>query len=256
MQCEQFENLWQLRLDAGEDPRLDEHLVAHSLCCQHCNELLEGTEYLLALEYPTASSDNCVANYPVELKHNRPEVPSSAHSERSSRSVTLASVETYRDSSLRWPTVAAALVVLIALSLWGRVWVGLAEPHNSVASAHRAAEESIAGVNSPRIASTVEPSAVPPWVPSPLQLAIRARETRYLINSTDPYAFNAWRTAIWENPPNSTQFWARGLEPLTSSWELAVQVIRNSIPLDWTVPGNGGYNLWTSPLEFASPNAN
>lgn len=236
MQCDQFEKLWQQRLDAGEDPCLDEQLVAHSLTCAECNELLEGSKYLLAM--PTLLANETLP--PVIAKATEVREP-----------VTLApAAPTYRDHSARWPSVAAALVAIVALTLWGRVWMGLAEPQHTVASAHRAVEDSIAGANSPRVAATATtPADIAPWVPSPLQLAMRARETRYLLNSTNPNALNGWRNAIWEHPPSTTEFWAEGLEPLTTSWEIAVRMIRSTIPLNWTVSEDGAYNLWLSPLQ-------
>jgi len=235
MQCDQFEIEWQQRLDAGEDPRFDEHLVAHSLGCSACNELLEGSKYLLAM--PELLS----------LAAVRPQVD---HPVSAQAPVTLASASTYRTSSARWPSVAAAMVALIAITLWGRVWMGLAEPQHTVASAQRAVEDSIAGVHSTRNAATnSDGSEVSPWVPSPLQLALRARETRYLLNNTDPLVLNGWRTTLWEHSPNSPQFWAEGLEPLTSSWELAVQVIRSTIPLNWGAAGESDFDFWISPLK-------
>jgi hypothetical protein len=239
MQCEQFENIWQQRLDAGEDPRLDEQLVAHSLICSECNELLEGAEYLLAM--------------PVMIE--RPPVI---------EPVQLASPPTYRNHSARWPSVAAALVATIALTLWGRVWIGLADPQHTVASAQRAIEDSIAGANSARAAADANSAdansadanladantvdEVAPWVPSPLQLALRARETRYLLDNTDPLVLAGWRAAIWEHPPHSSEFWAQGLEPLTTSWEIAMQMIRRTLPLNWSNSDNNTY-IWFSPLR-------
>lgn len=235
MQCDQFETEWQQRLDAGEDPRFDEQLVAHSLCCSACNELLEGSKYLLAMP---------------DLLSRATEPPHALPPVAVSNQVTLAPSSMYRTSSARWPSVAAAMVAVIAITLWGRVWMGLAEPQHTVASAQRAVEDSIAGVHSPRnVATSSSGSEVSPWVPSPLQLALRARETRYLLNNTDPLVLNGWRTTLWEHSPNSPQFWAEGLEPLTSSWELAVQVIRSTLPLNWSVSGESDFDFWMSPLE-------
>ena len=230
MQCEQFENIWQQRLDAGEDPRLDEQLVAHSLSCPECNELLEGTEYLLV----------------IPRRIERPEVI-----ERSEaiEPVRLVSPPTYRDHSARWPSVAAALIAIVALTLWGRVWMGLTEPQHTVASAQRAIEDSIAGANSARAAADAgSAEEVAPWVPSPLQLALRARETRYLLDNTDPLVLDGWRAAIWEHPPHSSEFWAQGLEPLTTSWEIAMRMIRRTLPLNWSDSDNNTY-IWFSPLR-------
>ena len=235
MRCEQFEKLWQQRLDAGEDPRLDEQLVAHSLSCSECNELLEGSEYLLSV--PTLFADKALP-------------PVIAQTVEVIEPVTLAPAPTYRDHSARWPNVAAALVVIVALTLWGRVWMGLADPRHTVASAHRAVEDSIAGANSVRAAAAAStPEEVAPWVPSPLQLALRARETRYLLDNTDPLVLNGWQAAIWEHSPNSPQFWVQGLEPLTTSWEIAVQMIRSTIPLNWSNPDDNSYDIWLSPLR-------
>lgn len=235
MRCDQFETEWQQRLDAGEDPRFDERLIAHSLCCSDCNELLEGSKFLLAMpELLSLATEPPQVDQPVAAQ----------------ASITLASAPMYRTSYARWPSVAAAMVALIAITLWGRVWMGLAEPQHTVASAQRAVEDSIAGVHSPRNAAASDNgSEVSPWVPSPLQLALRARETRYLLNNTDPSVLNGWRTTLWEHSPNSPQFWAEGLEPLTSSWELAVQVIRSTIPLNWGVSGESDFDFWISPLE-------
>ena len=47
MQCEQFEATWQRLLDERRSPQNDPHLLAHSLVCQHCAELLESTDALL-----------------------------------------------------------------------------------------------------------------------------------------------------------------------------------------------------------------
>lgn len=47
MQCEQFEATWQRLLDEHRSPHADPHLLAHSLVCPHCANLLESTDSLL-----------------------------------------------------------------------------------------------------------------------------------------------------------------------------------------------------------------
>ena len=239
MQCDQFEVLWQRRLDAGEDPRLDEHLVAHSLFCAECNELLEGSEHLLSI--PTIFAER--------LQTTVETLPSPCpQSIEKIQPASVVSSAMYRDRSARWPSMAAALIAVVAITLWGRVWMGLADKQYSVASAQRAVEDSIAGVNSPRAAAAAATSEIVPWVPSPLQIALRVRESRYLLDNTDPLVLEGWRAAMWEYPPNSSEFWIEGLEPLTSSWELAVQVLRSTLPLNWTF-SEDSYSLWLSPAE-------
>ncbi|MBN8604167.1 MAG: hypothetical protein J0M26_24345 [Planctomycetes bacterium] len=247
MQCNEFEARWQQRLDAGENPHLDEQLVAHSLTCAECNELLEGSEYLLAMPVLFASEALPTAEG-VTAKHVLPPVLEPTVTTASP--VTLPPTSMYRDASARWPNYAAVLVAVVALMMWGRVWMGLSEPQHTVASAHRAVEDSIAGANSPRVAAAATtPADVAPWVPSPLQLALRARETRYLLDNTDPMVLNGWRNVIWHHPPSSTEFWAEGLEPLTTSFELAVKVLRSTLPLNWNLSGKDSYDMWLSPLQ-------
>jgi len=233
MQCSDFENIWQQRLDAGEDPRMDEHLIAHSLGCEDCSLLLEGTDHLLAFES-------------IPLDRQTPPVIE-ANLVRPAFQTSLPNV-TSRSSHI--PSMAAALVVLVALGLWGRVWLGTLNSGNNVAMAKIVAEPSLVGANSPRNVAEM-PAEVGPLVPSPLQIALKAQETRYLLPPET--RFQQWGNQWLDFPTNSQGLLVRGLEPLTTSWELAIEVLRNSLPLNWTAPGNEGYTIWLSPLQFAQP---
>jgi hypothetical protein len=212
---------------------MDEHLIAHSLCCEECSLLLEGTDHLFAFE-----------NLPL----HQPTPPIiEANLVRPASQSNLANV-TSRSS--RIPSIAAALVALVALGLWGRVWLGTFNSGSNVAMAKIVAEPSLVGANSPRNVAEI-PSQVGPLVPSPLQIALTAQETRYLLPPETK--FQQWGNQWLDFPANSQGLLVRGLEPLTTSWELALEVLRNSLPLNWTAPENEGYTIWLSPLPFAQP---
>lgn len=168
--------------------------------------------------------------------------------------------------------IAAGLMALIAFTLWGRVWMSVFEPANRVAMAKNAVEESLSGPLSARnmFSDTTEKTAPPRWqasvdgadpsasplVPSPLQFVLRARETRYLLSANELDNMAAWNQRWLDLPSPSPDLIALGLEPLTASFEVAMELIRITLPGNWTLTQNEGYNLLTSPLQAAFSEGN
>jgi hypothetical protein len=178
--------------------------------------------------------------------------------------------------------IAAGLMALIAFTLWGRVWMSVFEPANRVALAKNAVEESLSGPLSARNAfsdtafsdtafsdvtektdpmrwqasvAAADPSASP-LVPSPLQLVLKARETRYLLTAGELDNLAAWNQRWLDLPSPSSDLITLGLEPLTASFEVAMELIRITLPGNWTLTQNEGYNLLTSPLQAAFSEGN
>jgi hypothetical protein len=173
-------------------------------------------------------------------------------------------------------------MALIAFTLWGRVWMSVFEPANRVALAKNAVEESLSGPLSARNAfsdtafsdtafsdvtektdpmrwqasvAAADPSASP-LVPSPLQLVLKARETRYLLTAGELDNLAAWNQRWLDLPRPSSDLITLGLEPLTASFEVAMELIRITLPGNWTLTQNEGYNLLTSPLQAAFSEGN
>lgn len=270
MRCHEFEAIWQQHLDNGSNPQHDTDLVVHAMSCESCYELLEGTDHLLALSAqsaaPVLSQDHIITANLLLSQSN-------FHSDRSSldyQRITASSTSPIAGSRLL--AIAAGLMALIAFTLWGRVWMSVFEPANRVALAKNAVEESLSGPLSARnvLSDNMDKTAPKPWqasaagvdpsasplVPSPLQFVLRARETRYLISASELDNLSAWNQRWLDLPSPSPDLIAMGLEPLTASFEVAMELIRITLPGNWTLTQNEGYNLLTSPLQAAFSEGN
>lgn len=271
MQCHEFEAIWQQHLDNGSNPQHDTDLLVHAMNCKSCHELLEGTDHLLALSaqsaIPLLSQDHIITANLLSSPASHYFDSSSLDDQRIKASPTRASA-----GSSRPLAIAAALMALIAFTLWGRVWMSVFEPANRVALAKNAVEESLSGPLSARnmfsdavdktdtlrwraTVAGADPSASP-LVPSPLQFALRARETRYLLSASELDNLSAWNQRWMNLPTASPDLIALGLEPLTASFEVAMELIRITLPGNWTLTQNEGYNLITSPLQAAFSEGN
>lgn len=272
MQCHEFEAIWQQHLDNGSNPQHDTDLAAHAMTCESCHALLEGTDHLLALSEqtipPVLSQDHFITA-------NLFSPQSSSYTDHSSldyRRVTSNPMRVATGSG-RPLAIAAGLMALIAFTLWGRVWMSVFEPANRVALAKNAVEESLSGPLSAKNAFSDAPGlnndslrwqasatgadpAASPLVPSPLQFVLRARETRYLLSASELDNLSAWNQRWLDLPNASPDFIALGLEPLTASFEVAMELIRITLPGNWTLTQNEGYNLLTSPLQAAFSEGN
>jgi hypothetical protein len=280
MRCHEFEEIWQQHLDNGSNPQHDTDLVVHAMSCESCHALLEGTDHLLALSAQPAASvlsqDHIII---ANLLSSQP----NPHADRSSFDYQRITASPARAMAGSRPlAIAAGLMALIAFTLWGRVWMSVFEPANRVALAKNAVEESLSGPLSARNAfsdtafsdtafsdvtektdpmrwqasvAAADPSASP-LVPSPLQLVLKARETRYLLTAGELDNLAAWNQRWLDLPRPSSDLITLGLEPLTASFEVAMELIRITLPGNWTLTQNEGYNLLTSPLQAAFSEGN
>jgi hypothetical protein len=280
MRCHEFEEIWQQHLDNGSNPQHDTDLVVHAMSCESCHALLEGTDHLLALSAQPATSvlsqDHIII---ANLLSSQP----NPHADRSSFDYQRITASPARAMAGSRPlAIAAGLMALIAFTLWGRVWMSVFEPANRVALAKNAVEESLSGPLSARNAfsdtafsdtafsdvtektdpmrwqasvAAADPSASP-LVPSPLQLVLKARETRYLLTAGELDNPAAWNQRWLDLPSPSSDLITLGLEPLTASFEVAMELIRITLPGNWTLTQNEGYNLLTSPLQAAFSEGN
>jgi hypothetical protein len=275
MRCHEFEEIWQQHLDNGSNPQHDTDLVVHAMSCESCHALLEGTDHLLALSAQPAASvlsqDHIII---ANLLSSQP----NPHADRSSFDYQRITASPARAMAGSRPlAIAAGLMALIAFTLWGRVWMSVFEPANRVALAKNAVEESLSGPLSARNAfsdtafsdvtektdpmrwqasvAAADPSASP-LVPSPLQLVLKARETRYLLTAGELDNLAAWNQRWLDLPSPSSDLITLGLEPLTASFEVAMELIRITLPGNWTLTQNEGYNLLTSPLQAAFSEGN
>jgi hypothetical protein len=280
MRCHEFEEIWQQHLDNGSNPQHDTDLVVHAMSCESCHALLEGTDHLLALSAQPAASvlsqDHIII---ANLLSSQP----NPHADRSSFDYQRITASPARAMAGSRPlAIAAGLMALIAFTLWGRVWMSVFEPANRVALAKNAVEESLSGPLSARNAfsdtafsdtafsdvtektdpmrwqasvAAADPSASP-LVPSPLQLVLKARETRYLLTAGELDNLAAWNQRWLDLPSPSSDLITLGLEPLTASFEVAMERLRKTLPGNWTLTQNEGYNLLTSPLQAAFSEGN
>jgi hypothetical protein len=270
MRCHEFEATWQQHLDNGSNPQHDTDLVVHAMSCESCHALLEGTDHLLALiaqpAAPVLPQEHIITANLVSSQR-------SFHSDRSSLDYHRITASPSRAMAGSRPlAIAAGLMALIAFTLWGRVWMSVFEPANRVAMAKNAVEESLSGPLSARnmFSDTTDKTAPPRWqasvagadpsasplVPSPLQFVLRARETRYLLSANELDNMAAWNQRWLDLPSPSPDLIALGLEPLTASFEVAMELIRITLPGNWTLTQNEGYNLLTSPLQAAFSEGN
>lgn len=78
MQCEQFEATWQRLLDERRSPQADPHLLAHSLICPKCADLLDsshalqcGLDIVTHDDLPADFAEQAVARAVVSLAPER-----------------------------------------------------------------------------------------------------------------------------------------------------------------------------------------